>query len=42
MHRITKAYLEGIEQIDAVQLVEMPEARGQVLPNGEEIESLRG
>ena len=36
MHRICKAYLQGIEEIDAVQLLEMPEPRGRVLPNGEE------
>jgi len=36
MHRIAKAYLQGIEEIDAVQLLKMPEPRGRVLPNGEE------
>ena len=37
MHRICKAYLQGVEQIDAVQLHEMPEPRGRVFPNGEEV-----
>jgi hypothetical protein len=36
MHRIAKAYLQGIEEMDAVQLLEMPAPRGRVLPNGEE------
>lgn len=36
MHRIAKAYLLGIEELDAVQLIEMPPPRGRVLPNGEE------
>ena len=36
MHRICKAYLQGIEEIAAVQLEKMPEPRGRVLPSGEE------
>jgi hypothetical protein len=36
MHRIAKAYLQGIEEIDAVQLLKMPEPRGRVLASGEE------
>jgi hypothetical protein len=36
MHRICKAFLLGLEEIDAVQLVEMPAPRGRVLANGEE------
>jgi hypothetical protein len=36
MHRICKAYLQGIEEVAAVQLPEMPNPRGRVLPNGEE------
>ncbi len=37
MHRICKAFLEGIEEADAVQLSEMPAPRGRVLPTGEEV-----
>jgi hypothetical protein len=40
MHRICKAFLLGIEEIDAVQLLEMPAPRGRVLANGEETASL--
>ena len=36
MHRMAKAWLLGIEELDAVQLPEMPAPRGRVLPNGEE------
>jgi len=36
MHRICKAFLLGMEEIDAVQLTEMPAPRGRLLPNGEE------
>ena len=36
MHRLCKAWLEGIEEIDAVQLPSMPAPCGRVLPNGEE------
>jgi hypothetical protein len=37
MHRICKAHLEGVEEIDAVQLDRLPEPRGRVLPNGIEV-----
>jgi hypothetical protein len=37
MHRICKAHLQGIGEIDAVRLVRMPEPRGRVLPNGDEV-----
>ncbi len=40
MHRICKAYLQGLEEIDAVQLEVMPAPRGRVLANGEETSSL--
>jgi hypothetical protein len=40
MHRICKAFLLGMEEIDAVQLPEMPAPRGRVLANGEETASL--
>jgi hypothetical protein len=40
MHRICKAFLLGLEEIDAVQLLEMPKPRGRLLPNGEETASL--
>ena len=36
MHRLCKAWLEGIEEIDAVQLPTMPEPAGRLQPNGEE------
>lgn len=36
MHRLCKALLLGIEELDAVQLPTMPKPRGQRLPNGEE------
>ncbi len=34
MHRLCKAWLEGIEEIDAVQLPSMPEPHGRMLPDG--------
>jgi hypothetical protein len=40
MHRICKAYLQGLEEIDAVQLEVMPAPRGRVLANGAETASL--
>jgi hypothetical protein len=40
MHRICKAFLQGMEEIDAVQLPVMPAPRGRVLPNGEETASM--
>ncbi len=41
-HRICKAFLQGIEELDAVQLTEMPPYRWRVFPNGEEVEILEG
>jgi len=38
MHRLCKAFLQGIEEIDAVQLPMMPPYRWRLLPNGEEVE----
>ena len=38
MHRLCKAFLQGIEEIDAVQLPTMPPYRWRLLPNGEEVE----
>ena len=35
MHRLCKAWLEGIEEIDAVQLQTMPEPAGRELGGGE-------
>lgn len=37
MHRLCKAYLEGRNEIDAVQLPTMPPYRWRLLPNGEEV-----
>lgn len=37
MHRLCKAFLLGIEEIDAVQLPVMPPSRWRLLPNGEEV-----
>jgi hypothetical protein len=37
MHRLCKAFLEGIEEIEAVQLREMPPARWRLLSTGEEV-----
>jgi len=36
-HRICKAFLQGIEQLAAVQLTVMPAYRWRVLPSGEEV-----
>ena len=36
MHRLCKAWLEGIEEIDAVQLPSMPESHGRMLPDGKQ------
>ena len=36
-HRICKAFLEGIEELDAVQLQSMPPYRWRVLLSGEEV-----
>ncbi len=38
MHRICKAFLGGIEELNAVQLPEMPHPHGKVLPTGQEVE----
>ena len=38
MHRLCKAFLLGMEEIDAVQLSTMPPYRWRLLPNGEEVE----
>ena len=38
MHRLCKAFLQGMEEIDAVQLPTMPPYRWRLLPNGEEVE----
>ena len=35
---LCKAFLEGVEEIDAVQLPTMPKFRWRLLPNGEEVE----
>jgi len=37
MHRLCKAFLQGMEEIDAVQLPVMPAYRWRLLPNGEEV-----
>jgi hypothetical protein len=37
MHRLCKAFLQGMEEIDAVQLPVMPACRWRLLPNGEEV-----
>ena len=39
MHRLCKAFLLGMEEIDAVQLPTMPAYRWRLLPNGNEVES---
>ena len=36
MHRLCRAWLLGLEEIDAVQLPSIPEPAGCKLPNGEE------
>src|SRR5262245_10742712 len=37
-HRICKAYLEGVEELDAVQLLTLPLYRWRLFPTGEEVE----
>ena len=37
MHRLCKAFLEGMEEIDAVQLPAMPPYQWRLLPTGEEV-----
>ena len=39
-HRICKAFVQGIEDLDAVQLTTMPPYRWRVLLSGEEVEIL--
>ena len=39
-HRICKAFLQGTEELDAVQLTTMPPYRWRVLLSGEEVEIL--
>lgn len=39
-HRVCKAYLEGIAELDAVQLPTLPPYRWRVLLSGEEVEIL--
>jgi len=39
-HRICKAFIEGIEELDAVQLPKLPPYRWRVLVTGEEVEIL--
>ena len=38
MHRLCKAWLIGMEEIEVVQLAVMPPYRWRLLPNGEEVE----
>jgi hypothetical protein len=37
-HRICKAYIEGVEELKAVQLLTLPPYRWRVLVTGEEVE----
>ena len=37
-HRICKAFLQGVEEVEAVQLIAMPPYRWRVLLNGDEVE----
>jgi hypothetical protein len=39
-HRICKAFVEGIEELDAVQVLTSPPYRWRVLATGEEVEIL--
>jgi hypothetical protein len=39
-HRICRAFVEGIEELDAVQLPKLPPYRWRVLITGEEVEIL--
>jgi hypothetical protein len=41
-HRICKAFLQGIEELDVVQLTRMPPYRWRLLLSGEEVEILEG
>src|SRR5436309_1826071 len=38
MHRLCKAFLQGLQEIEAVQLDAMPPYRWRLLPSGEEVE----
>src|SRR6478609_10239693 len=38
MHRLCKAFLQGLKEINAVQLQAMPPYRWRLLPSGEEVE----
>ncbi|MEI6077792.1 MAG: hypothetical protein WCS94_19575 [Verrucomicrobiota bacterium] len=38
MHRLCKAWLQGMEEIDAVQLPVMPDYRWRLLSTGDEVE----
>ena len=38
MHRLCKAFLQGMEEIDAVQLPKMPPNLWRLLPDGNEVE----
>jgi hypothetical protein len=40
LHRLCKAYLMGIAELDVVQLPTLPPYRWKVLPTGEEVEIL--
>ena len=42
MHRLCKAFLLGLEEIDAVQLPTMPAYRWRLLPNGDEVQTTEG
>jgi hypothetical protein len=42
MHRLCKAFLLGMEEIDTVQLSTMPPYRWRRLPNGEDAEFAEG
>jgi|KBSSwiStaDraftv2_1062776.scaffolds.fasta_scaffold389981_2 hypothetical protein len=39
-HRVCKAFVEGVEEIDSVQLPKLPPYRWRVLATGEEVEIL--
>ena len=39
-HRICKAFLQGIEELEVIQLQTMPAYRWRILPTGEELEIL--
>jgi len=39
-HRVCKAFVEGVPELDAVQLLQLPPYRWRVLLSGEEVEIL--